>query len=609
MNISEKSLKQRKLILTLIGLFLILLYILFNLYRVIYYPVNFDEGSYAYKGYSFVSGEYQPFQDYGFWTNKMPLAFLVPGLFQHLASGILTGRLLAMAFGLVALAGSYCLAARLAGQKAGLVVLAVSAFSLSTITNYSMAITQSMTAALLVWAFYFVVQDKDRRWRVYLGSLLALLAVFTRQNMVFVLPVIWLYVVTQKKAGHNLLYTLVLLLAFLGLHIPFWPNIRMVWADSIPPSLHFLDTWRSPGISYLSATLPSPSLLEQLRSVAETFLTHGVSFLGGFWGLVVIFRKRKPEHYQEIALLTISFWLLVVAHGFGTIGSKAMNWGFGNLFDFFGLLGVVIFAILFAREADAALIPAILTLPAFGFSLGSYYQELLPSHWEKILLPYYSFSKAHINMLSAADLVTRLGASSTRSIEPWILPILGTFLTIIILVLWGSWILILHRRIRNAAVPLIWLTLIVSLTSQPVGWWLGLNNTRGCWPNVVLQGKTINRQLQTLINAPAVVMLTSTDDLSFLLGLKGVEVPPASINRPWGERLDAGENELLRVGLYNQGILDQWYQQADYLLLNPLYTPSLSTSVWECYQDMGMAHYEDGCGTQRTIQILRNTCK
>ena len=29
-----------------------------------------------------VSGEYQPYQDYGVWTNHMPPSFLIPGLIQ-----------------------------------------------------------------------------------------------------------------------------------------------------------------------------------------------------------------------------------------------------------------------------------------------------------------------------------------------------------------------------------------------------------------------------------------------------------------------------------------------------------------------------------------------
>jgi hypothetical protein len=348
--------------------------------------------------------------------------------------------------------------------------------------------------------------------------------------------------------------------------------------------------------------------LEQIRSVAETFLTHGVSFLGGLWGIVVLLRKQRPRGWQEIALLTGSFWLLVIAHGLGTIGSKAMNWGFSNLFDFFGLLGVVIFSVLLASKTRGAGLVGVTALPALGFSLGSYYQELLPSHWEKILVPYFSFSKFSFKTMLAGDLVIRFGAPSTQAAEPWLLPAIGAVLGLVIVVIWAAAVLVFRKKIKKPGLILIWAALLVALTAQPVGWALDLNDTRGCWPNAVAQDRQMRSQLGTAVTEEVVVLMTSTDDLNFIVGLKQLEVPPASVNRPWGERLDAGEDELLRAGLYNQAIVDGWYRGVDYLLLNPQYVPTLPVEVWACYQEVGTAQFDSHCGTQRKIQVLRNTC-
>ena len=43
-----------------------------------------DEGAYLYKGYAFVTGQYRIYQDYGFWSNHMPLAFYIPGTVQEI---------------------------------------------------------------------------------------------------------------------------------------------------------------------------------------------------------------------------------------------------------------------------------------------------------------------------------------------------------------------------------------------------------------------------------------------------------------------------------------------------------------------------------------------
>jgi hypothetical protein len=52
-----------------------------------------DEGAYLYKGYAFVTGQYRIYQDYGFWSNHMPLDFYIEGNVQSIfGPGLRTGR-------------------------------------------------------------------------------------------------------------------------------------------------------------------------------------------------------------------------------------------------------------------------------------------------------------------------------------------------------------------------------------------------------------------------------------------------------------------------------------------------------------------------------------
>ncbi|MGB2910709.1 MAG: hypothetical protein WBB55_09030, partial [Anaerolineales bacterium] len=43
-----------------------------------------DEGAYLSKGYLFVTGQYSIYQDYGPWSNHMPLSFFIPGYIQYI---------------------------------------------------------------------------------------------------------------------------------------------------------------------------------------------------------------------------------------------------------------------------------------------------------------------------------------------------------------------------------------------------------------------------------------------------------------------------------------------------------------------------------------------
>ena len=56
--------------------------------------IVWDESMYLYKGYLFATGRYQPFEDFGPWTNQLPVSFLIPGYIQKwFGPGMRTGRM------------------------------------------------------------------------------------------------------------------------------------------------------------------------------------------------------------------------------------------------------------------------------------------------------------------------------------------------------------------------------------------------------------------------------------------------------------------------------------------------------------------------------------
>ena len=76
-----------------------------------------DEGLYLLKGYLFATGKYKPFQPYGPFTNKIPLAFLIPGYIQALFNpGLRTGRYFAIFLAVIFLVGVWIVAWRLGGK-------------------------------------------------------------------------------------------------------------------------------------------------------------------------------------------------------------------------------------------------------------------------------------------------------------------------------------------------------------------------------------------------------------------------------------------------------------------------------------------------------------
>jgi hypothetical protein len=608
MNLPKITLSRRAHDIILVLLFA--LFIAYSIYSLLYTRINFDEGSYAYKGYHFIRGDYYPFQDYGLYTNKMPLAFLVPGFFQTIFPGILTGRILAIVFSCIGLLGLYLFAAKAFDRNAGLLAVAVTVFSLSTLTNFSMAITQSMTAALLIWAFYLLVHG-NKPWMVYAGGVLSLLAVFTRQNIVFVLPVIWLYVMINKKAGNSILFTLLYLGTFVVFHLPYLPNILTIWAMNIPKQLHLLEQWRPPGQLFVETTGASPSILEQIRSLSETYLMHAVSFLGGFLGLPTLFVKNKTKIEKDLALLVISFWVLAIPHALATVGTKTMNSGFNNLIDFFGFLGILAFIyeinLVNKKHQTGLIIGAVLLL---GVSLGHYFKDLFRDSWQSVQLPYFSFSTSSFQTTGAVGLFERIFGLSYEQLYAIVPMMTGVLFMIIVLAGWGIWSTIAKLSGPAANPALITIYIVIFMLSQPINFFLRLTHPGACSANVIRQDQEIRQQITEVITVPAVVMLGYRDDLVYLAGNPSVLVPPASINRPWALITGMDADTAQKYGMYTQALLEKWYNEADYLLNPPGgMIAELDTKIPECYILYSAVTTTPQCGAVKEIDIYQNQCQ
>ena len=168
-----------------------------------------DEGLYLLKGLFFVSGEYQPFQPYGVWTNHMPFSFLIPGYFQTLfGPGLRAGRYFAIGIGILFVLGAWVVARRLGGRWWAACGVFAIAMNPALIKTYSVVASQGLVACLLVWVLVFVVGDDRPRWQIIFGAALASVLALTRLNMTPVLMFVLIYIfgsmVIEQDCGPRL---------------------------------------------------------------------------------------------------------------------------------------------------------------------------------------------------------------------------------------------------------------------------------------------------------------------------------------------------------------------------------------------------------------------
>ena len=152
-------------------------------------PSRVDEGSFLIKGYYYITGRYKPFQDYGPWTNNMPLAYYIPGLAQTIfGPGLKTGRYFAIFLTILNLTGIWILINRLKGKWWALFGVLVLSINPAVIGIYVQAISEGIVACLLTWALVFLIGEKRKLWQIALGAFFCSLTTLTRQNMVVLLP-------------------------------------------------------------------------------------------------------------------------------------------------------------------------------------------------------------------------------------------------------------------------------------------------------------------------------------------------------------------------------------------------------------------------------------
>ena len=142
---------------------------------------SLDEGAYLYKGYLFATGQYRPFELNGPQTNKSPLAFLIPGFAELIfGSGLRTGRMLAVVFGMLTVILVGWIAYRLAGKWLAAAAVWALALNPVLIKTYSEGVSQSEVAFTLALMLALCLGEDRPSWQLALsGFLLPIAALAT----------------------------------------------------------------------------------------------------------------------------------------------------------------------------------------------------------------------------------------------------------------------------------------------------------------------------------------------------------------------------------------------------------------------------------------------
>ncbi len=292
-----------------IGIISFVIWLLIGIYGVFFNITWIDEAKYLIKGWLMTTKQVGYYSTKGFFYQHMPGGLLWYGLGQKLfGPSLLVARIQSWILGIGIFSLCYLTAKRLFGKKAGVIAIALLSLSPVLALYYSSAVASSISALMLMLAFWSLSGNKR-----YLASLWFSLLLVARENFIFSLGIyiLWLIWFYRKEFYKHLL----IILSAVGVFVvPGLPDILNVFKNF-------------PGINLL---MPISQIEKQVLTI-WLLKTHNLSLylkavkefgaIYFIWLLVLIViiilrgklkinKKQKPIWL----LMQIMFWFNLLAH-------------------------------------------------------------------------------------------------------------------------------------------------------------------------------------------------------------------------------------------------------------------------------------------------------
>ncbi len=534
-----------------------------------------DEGLYVYKGWLFATGQYVPFQPYGLWTNHAVLAFLIPGYIQKwFGPGLDVARYFMIILAALTLLGLWVFAKRWGGNWWAAAAVWVMAVNPAEIKLYTLALTEGLIAITLVWMLVLTVGVRRPLWQILLGSGLAGLMILIRENMLFVLPLLILYLLWQYGWKIGFLALISGLLVFAIGTFWYWPEVLYLWSVRLPaPAAQFISEWQPPSTIY-GERLPKVEIGNLYRTFLYFWLTFRLHFLTLVSAVVVwlLWPFRKGLHLTErmraAIFLSVLLLVLLAAHMLASIGGEvcvSCILLYVGYFDFIGFLLLVVAHRFLVRDLSAFRRIFVLVIGAIIIlSIGATTHEDLSSTFAKAMIerldPFYLWH-AWLNLTGLPHLLLFRAT----------FVVLVSVLVVLLFALALLWTRCFYadRQLWRRKVGLIGLNalLIFGLILSPTKVLGKGNDFFDCdGSNVLASYERAGEYLRSVIPPGSQVYWDGRMDAIFLY-LPDVKVYPPQLNHTHSFYIGGDADALLRTGLWNDVLAKQWLAEADYILI------------------------------------------
>jgi hypothetical protein len=547
-----------------------------------------DEGSYVYKGYLFASGRYVPFEQGGPYTNHMPLSFLIPGYIQSLfGPGIRLARYVSVGFGAIGLIGLWLIAVRFGFQRWATLAIWAIALNPYLYQIYGLATSQSLVFMFIVWSLYFLIGENKKDWELILGLILAVLAFFTRINVVpfYFLALVYLFYAYGFKRG--LLVTGVSIVFLMGLFFAFSPDIFKFWPIArLIQLFSFLNPFNRSNLTSPISQAPNRNSIAIRRSrlslandqilfgLFDGLQAHYFALFGLLFGaslIVFLFSKKQRHKLAEGFFLVTSFLALLVLNSWGTLFSD-FAFSFKNYLSFYFEFGVVLCIwglslqreLLSNRNIDRFLQVVIITLFA---GIGYVFSNIIGPIIAAMPVPWVRAGK-----MIFVEVWALFSNKFSLTYED-LLPVFSVIFSAIV-----SLLLILVGKVAKDKFGSLKSVSFSSVISEmSVGFLLIIlpfllsgysSNPDICEGDVIGSYEQVGGELSAIVTKDSKVFLYTGPSYMLLLEFPPVEIFPQLINTNFTFVDDGTAEDLSRTSNWNIALAEQWLQETDYLIVS-----------------------------------------
>jgi len=538
---------------------------------------NLDEGSYLFKGYLLAKGVYKPFQPYGFWINKMYLAFFIWGWIQAVfAPGLLATRYAAIVLSVLSLAGLWIVSRRMGNRWLAALAVWTLVLNPTLISIYSTARSEVLVICMLTWILTLVLGAGRPTWQIITSALLSGIMVLTRENMVFLLPLLILYIFWQhgQKKGWLALAAMVIVL-IIG-HVIYWPGILYLWERWLPSSLQTLLGLNAKADIGKPAVdlIPRLSLSSRLHSLSQTVRIHFVPFIGSF--IVLIFWPKReswktPAHFRAAVFLALAFFALLISHAMASLGDNYCIYCFKDYFAFWGNTGLLLIVVSISSLrktpsllSKAAMLGTLLVVPtAIGYALF----EKIGSGLLNMPVPRLRSSRLLSGWATLWQVLNNkfhIAYADARAYTPAAAGLIVGILLLIVAV-----IIYRHHpkwKLMSFTVFCAYGFLTLGAILLPVLAWP--YDEPICRTDVIASYEQVGAKLASIAPPGAKIYLDGSLTDALLLYVHDPVILPPQLNDVYSYRIGGDSDQILRNGFWNEQIGLEWRDTAEVFVIS-----------------------------------------